>query len=516
LAQKKAVVHLGADGTTAMLAKTEIAPPESGPFVLTEGVEIAGRYRILSHVGEGGMGTVYRALHLHLRKVFAVKVLHPRNVDRPDIAARFEREAIAAARIDHPNVVPATDFGQLPDGSFFLVMEFIDGRSLRAEVKSGAMRVPRALGIMRGVVSGVCAAHAKGIVHRDLKPENIMLVERDGRRDFVKLLDFGVAWVDTGNSRDGGPKVTEVGTMLGTPQYMSPEQILGRAVDVRSDLYSLGVVLFELVTGRCPFSGSLPELLDQHVTRPPPELPAALAAKEPRLAETLRVLLSKEPERRFQQATELAAALEAALQRDDGATRAREGTRANAVSHAIRSAGGFLRKFGRRVAPPAERLTSSMARAGSRGVARIRDRMGRLFRRRRGWRVALSQDRRVSSSVVAARRLGRQAMKSGNKLAVSARAGWWRAVEYCRDQWRLRARSIVIAASCLIGLGLVILLVVAFRGSKGTTLAESDHPDRSEKRRDRASSGENRATHTAPGGKGSPRGAPNPAHAASP
>src|SRR5262245_22763178 len=177
-----------------MLAKTEVAPP---PSLIAEGTEIASRYRILSLIGEGGMGAVYRAQHLHLRKVFALKVLQRRHTDRPDVAARFEREAIAAARIDHPNVVPATDFGMLPDGSFFLVLEFVDGRDLRSELKAGAMRVPRALGIMRGVVAGVRAAHQKEIVHRDLKPENIMLVERDGNRDFVKLLDFGVARVDT-------------------------------------------------------------------------------------------------------------------------------------------------------------------------------------------------------------------------------------------------------------------------------------------------------------------------------
>src|SRR6266511_515414 len=173
-----------------MFAKTEVASAENVPGRICEGTEIAGRYRILSLIGEGGMGAVYCAQHLSRRKVFALKVLHAKHVDRPDIAARFEREAIAAGRIEHPNVVPATDFGRLPDGSFFLVLEFVNGRSLRSELKAGAMRPPRALGIMRGVVAGLSAAHEKGIVHRDLKPENVMLVERDGDPDFVKLLDF--------------------------------------------------------------------------------------------------------------------------------------------------------------------------------------------------------------------------------------------------------------------------------------------------------------------------------------
>jgi serine/threonine protein kinase len=448
-AHKQAVV--GAGGGTAMLAKTEIAPPEPLSEGISEGAEIAGRYKILSLVGEGGMGAVYRARHLHLRKTFAVKVLQRRNVDRPDIVARFEREAIAAARIDHANVVPAIDFGRLPDGSFFLVMEFIDGRSLRAELKSGgAMPVARALGIMRGVVSGVRAAHANGIVHRDLKPENIMLVERDGNRDFVKLLDFGVARIGTEHSRDGGPKLTETGTMLGTPQYMSPEQILGRAVDVRSDLYSLGVVFFELLIGRCPFAGNLPALLEQHVTAPSPELPAALASKEPRIAEILGALLSKEPERRFQTAGELEVALAQVSRRKEQKKRARA-SRTSATGALIRGAGSFVRNLGPRMSTPLAKMTASMSRIGARGVSSIRGRLGPLFRRRRDW-----------------------------KVVSSARAAGMRAIEFGRAQWHLRPRAILVAACSLVAIGLVVLLLVASGSGKA---------DRSEKRSDRSAVG---------------------------
>src|SRR5215510_12466856 len=190
---------------------TEVGDTLALSASISEGTEIASRYRVLSLIGEGGMGAVYRVEHLQLKKVFALKVLQAHYVDRPQMAARFEREAIAAGRIDHPNVVPATDFGRLPDGSFFLVLEFVNGRSLRSELKAGAMGVPRTLGIIRGVVAGVRAAHEKGIVHRDLKSENIMLVEWDGSRDFVKLLDFGVARVDVENTREVGPQLTEVG-----------------------------------------------------------------------------------------------------------------------------------------------------------------------------------------------------------------------------------------------------------------------------------------------------------------
>src|SRR5258708_9824083 len=170
------------EGRRPMFAKTEVASAENVPGPMGEGTEIAGRYRILSLIGEGGMGAVYRAEHLQLRKVFALKVLQAHNVDRPSVAARFEREAIAAGRIEHPNVVPATDFGRLPDGSFFLVLEFVNRRTLRSQLAAGAMRPPRAIGVMRGVVAGVRAAHEKGIVHRDLKPQNIMLVDRYGKR----------------------------------------------------------------------------------------------------------------------------------------------------------------------------------------------------------------------------------------------------------------------------------------------------------------------------------------------
>src|SRR6266511_2320138 len=132
---------------------------------IPEGTEIAGRYRILGLIGEGGMGTVYRAEHLFIHKVFALKVLHARLVGQPHMAARFEREAVAAARIEHPNVVPARDFGRLPDGTFFLVLEFIDGRNLRSVIQKGPLRGPRVRSIMRGVLAGVRAAHEKGIVH---------------------------------------------------------------------------------------------------------------------------------------------------------------------------------------------------------------------------------------------------------------------------------------------------------------------------------------------------------------
>jgi serine/threonine protein kinase len=459
-----------------MLAKTEVAPP---PSLIAEGTEIASRYRILSLIGEGGMGAVYRAQHLHLRKIFALKVLQRRNTDRPDVAARFEREAIAAARIDHPNVVPATDFGRLPDGSFFLVLEFVNGRDLRSELKGGAIRVPRALRIMRGVIAGVRAAHQKEIIHRDLKPENIMLVERDGNRDFVKLLDFGVARVDT--ERDGGPQLTEVGTMLGTPQYMSPEQILGRPVDVRSDLYSLGVIFFELLTGRCPFAGNLATLLEQHVTLPPPDLPAPLAAQEPRLAEILRTLLAKAPENRFQSAKELGDVLEEAAPQSGRASVVRAVSPASRLSALMQRTGGYIWGLGRRAPSSLGKLASSTSAVASSGVARVRKYIDRLERGRRRRALARNAERQVARTVVAVRQAGGQTVKSWRKFAVGATQRGAKGVEYCRAQWQLHPGRWKLAVASITGLVVIALVVLIARssqsGSRAEDSARSDRAD---------------------------------------
>src|SRR5947209_10338211 len=170
---------------------------------IAAGSVVGGRYRIVASIGEGSMGSVYQVEEMETREVFALKLLHADLSRHPEIIARFEREAIAASRIDHPNVVHATDFGCSADGSFFLVLELVRGRDLRDELAAGPMEPSRAIAIMQGVVAGVRAAHEKGVVHRDLKPENIMLVEREGQRDFVKLLDFGIARLEAANPQAG-------------------------------------------------------------------------------------------------------------------------------------------------------------------------------------------------------------------------------------------------------------------------------------------------------------------------
>src|SRR5580698_8149923 len=230
---------------------------------LEPGTIIAERYRVESLLGEGGMGKVYSAEHVHMRKQVAIKVLHPEMSTTPEVVARFEREAVAAGKIAHPNVAAATDFGRLEDRSFFLVLEYVAGVDLRAVLRRGAVSPERAVHILRQITSAVGQAHAAGIVHRVLKPENIMLVEREGDPDFVKVLDFGIAKVPVGeltneepaaSAASGAPKIlTQLGMVYGTPEYMAPEQALGQPVDARADLYAVGVMMFEMITGGRPF-----------------------------------------------------------------------------------------------------------------------------------------------------------------------------------------------------------------------------------------------------------------------
>lgn len=285
----------------------------TAPGHLVAGAVVAERYRIQHALGEGGMGIVYLAEHVAMRKTVALKVLHPDSSQNAEVVTRFEREAIAAASIDHQNVAAAIDFGALPDGSFFLVLEYVPGRSLRVEIEAGPLPPARSLAIMRGIVAGLAAAHARGIVHRDLKPENVMLTERDGNADFVKVLDFGIAKLEE-RAEPTAPTsrpLTRIGAIMGTPNYMSPEQAIGQPCDARADIYALGVVFYEMLTGSCLFDGDPILVLAAHVTTPPPPLPPEiLAALGPHAEEVFDKLLAKSPEERYQSAVEFATALE--------------------------------------------------------------------------------------------------------------------------------------------------------------------------------------------------------------
>jgi serine/threonine protein kinase len=293
--------------------------PTAGDVDPRIGTLLADRYRIDALVGEGGMGKVYSAEHVLMRKRLAVKVLHRELTSVPEVVARFEREAMAAANIEHPNVAAATDFGKLPDGAVFLVLEFVSGRSLRDEVAHGPFAVDRALHVARQIAAALAAAHLQGIVHRDLKPENVMLVEKNGDPDFVKVLDFGIAKVPIGDlpgSTKAGNPITKAGMVFGTPEYMAPEQALGQNVDGRADLYALGVMLFEMLSGVRPFSSqSSVGILGQQLSKPPPTfLERAPGIAVPPSAEQItHKLLQRESAERFASATDLVQAIDALL-----------------------------------------------------------------------------------------------------------------------------------------------------------------------------------------------------------
>jgi serine/threonine protein kinase len=283
----------------------------SGPASLV-GVVLSGRYRVERVIGQGGMGAVYLAEHTHMHKRLAVKVLHPEMSRLPEVVARFEREAMAAAHIEHPNVASATDFGNLEDGSFFLVLEYVEGRSLREAIAERSLDLGSAIHITRQIASGLSRAHALGIVHRDLKPENVMLVPRDGDPNFVKVLDFGIAKVPVGEivgeSKVSGQVLTQIGMVYGTPEYMAPEQALGQAVDARADLYALGAILFEMMTGGRPYDHeSKVTLLGMHVTAPIPTMASRVpdASIPPELEAVVATLLAKDAAARFGDAREL-------------------------------------------------------------------------------------------------------------------------------------------------------------------------------------------------------------------
>ncbi len=285
------------------------------------GTTISGRYKIEKLLGEGGMGAVYQAEHTHMRKRLAVKVLHPEMSRLPEVVARFEREAMAAAHIDHPNVAAATDFGKLEDGSFFLVLEYVEGKSLRELIQKGRLDTGRALRILRQIAAALQRAHVMGIVHRDLKPENVMLIDRDGEQDFVKVLDFGIAKVpvaDIGREPSArgepGQALTQLGMVYGTPEYMAPEQALGQNVDPRADIYALGCMTFEMLAGVRPFDHeSKVTLLGMHVTAPIPTVASKCpdAVVPPEIEAILHRMLEKEASARYADAKDLMDAIDA-------------------------------------------------------------------------------------------------------------------------------------------------------------------------------------------------------------
>ncbi len=297
------------------LATEETAPhgvdlPESGdPYV---GTTIADRYRVLQKLGEGGMGVVYLAEHVFIEKKVALKVLSEDFARKADLVARFMQEAKAASKIGHENIVDITDFGETASGSVFFAMEFLDGMDLAGHIKSGgAMPFARAKNIMNQICRALGAAHAKGIIHRDMKPENVYLVTREGRSDFVKVLDFGIAKMS--GLDEGGSRLTRTGMIFGTPEYMSPEQARGDKPDHRVDIYAAGCILYEMLTGDVPFHAeTFMGVLTKHMFEnpQPPSQRNPGANIPPDVEEVCLRALAKDRDQRYQSMKEMAVALE--------------------------------------------------------------------------------------------------------------------------------------------------------------------------------------------------------------
>jgi serine/threonine protein kinase len=280
-------------------------------------VVIDGKYRLEQLIAHGGMGSVYRAVHQQLERPVAIKILRAEFLADRVIAERFNREARAVAKLKHPNIVAIYDFGSMPNGGAYLVMELIEGWSLREEMRThsaghGQMRPERAVATLTQVCAGIEAAHRHGVIHRDLKPDNVMIEATAESAERVLVLDFGIAKL---KDRDQGMQgLTDENTVIGTPNYISPEQCTGQTVDARSDIYSLGVILYEMLTGRTPFAGQdTSAVLLRHLQEPPAPPSRFRAGLSRELELVVLRALAKNPSHRFSSAAQFAEHLFAAI-----------------------------------------------------------------------------------------------------------------------------------------------------------------------------------------------------------
>jgi serine/threonine-protein kinase len=276
--------------TTRRVADEEVT--EVGLVTLSG--TVLGHYRVLRQIAVGGMGVVYEGVHLHLRRRVAIKLLRQEMTSRPELLQRFLAEAVASANIGHPGVVTVLDYGYAEGGDAYLVMEYLQGENLARRIVRGVLSLTQSIEFGAQLASAMAAAHTRGVIHRDLKPENIYICENDGNGERIKILDFGLARFTSEGMLKSSQ--THLGRLLGTPRYMSPEQANGQnQVDQKSDIYSLGCVLFHMITGQPPFRGSLMAVLEGHREHPPPPLHVWAPHAPPALATLLQRMMAKNP-----------------------------------------------------------------------------------------------------------------------------------------------------------------------------------------------------------------------------
>lgn len=299
------------------------------------GRSVGGKFAVEQFIGKGSMGAVYRARHTALDKVVALKILHGELAEKPTFPERFMREAKAASRIEHPNSMRVVDFGEEPDGTLYMAMEYLDGRDLSRVVKQdGPLSPPRIADLLMQALAALAVAHEMGIVHRDLKPENIMVLgvadDEGHRRDLVKVCDFGIAKITDPRSdptRGDASPLTSYGLVMGTPEYMSPEQGIGDPLDARADIYSMGVILYQLLTGKLPFEAeSAIGVLLKHTTEEPVRPSTRAEAVDPELEAICLRAMRKPPSERYQSAREMRSDLRRVSDRGGAPTASRPET----------------------------------------------------------------------------------------------------------------------------------------------------------------------------------------------
>ncbi|MDX2054941.1 MAG: serine/threonine-protein kinase [Polyangiaceae bacterium] len=323
------LVSLAPAGSIPDVENEAIPLTKHDPYI---GCIVDQRYKVEKVLGEGGMGVVYQCRHTIIGKLVAMKVLRADLARDSEVTERFLNEAKSASGIGNPHIIDISDFGRLPDGSTYFIMEFLDGVPLSSAFSEGQPTpIARLLNIARQLAEGLSAAHNANIVHRDLKPDNIFLLTRGKQKDFVKILDFGIAKV----SSAGQGKLTRAGTVFGTPHYMSPEQAAGAPVDHRGDIYSFGVILYEMASGKVPFDAdNFMGILTQHMYKSPVPIRALVPQPQdvpPGLEAIILKCLSKRPEQRYNSMDELVEEFD----------RVRDGLVPEAVPEMMSRSGGF-------------------------------------------------------------------------------------------------------------------------------------------------------------------------------